>query len=240
MSNTRIVIVEDEAEIAELLLLHVTRSGFVGETHASGEVALEAIRRSPPDLVLLDLMLPGLDGLEVCRRLKYDERTRGVPVIMVTARGEDTDIVTGLELGAVDYVVKPFSPGVLMARVRNALRARRGNDELDRDDATVRTYASGLLSIDPDRHEVRVSGKVVPLTITEFGILRFLLARPGFVRTRDQIIRALHGDARVLSARTIDVHITSLRRKLGDAGQLVRTVRGVGYRFEEISDESVV
>ena len=239
MSSARIVIVEDEAEIAELLLLHVTRSGYAGETFASGEVALKAIRRSPPDLVLLDLMLPGLDGLEVCRRLKSDELTSGVPVIMVTARGEDTDIVTGLELGAVDYVVKPFSPGVLMARVRNALRARREVGDPAREEGAVRTYASGLLTLDSDRHEVRVAGQPVALTITEFGILRFLLARPGFVRTRDQIIRALHGDARVLSARTIDVHITSLRRKLGDAGPLVRTVRGVGYRFEEISDESV-
>jgi two-component system phosphate regulon response regulator PhoB len=175
---------------------------------------------------VLDLMLPGIDGLEVCKRLQWEESTRDIPIIMLTARGEDTDIVTGLELGAVDYIVKPFSAKVLVARVRNALR--RGSDE-----PSQRASHDQILVIDDDRFEIRVQGTPVDVTASEFQILKYLASRPGFVRTRAQIIEATHGPRVVMSNRTIDVHITSLRKKLGPAGDLIETVRGVGYRLEE-------
>jgi two-component system phosphate regulon response regulator PhoB len=176
-------------------------------------------------------MLPDLDGLEICRRLKGQDRTKEIPVVMLTARGEESDIVAGLEMGADDYVTKPFSPRVLMARLRNALRKTGATEPTERV-----SLVNGRLLIDRERHVVTVDGQTIELTVTEFGILHFLALRPGFVRTRDQIISAVHGRNTVLSSRTVDVHVTAVRRKLGALGECVQTVRGVGYRFRDPND----
>jgi len=231
-----VLIVEDEPEIAELIEFHAERAGLRARTIHSGRLALELLRREKPDLIVLDLMLPDLDGLEVCRRLKQNDDTRSIPIVMVTAKGEEADIVTGIELGADDYVTKPFSPRVLMARLRNVLRRNGPVEEVPtRSDRLV--LLGGKLVIDIDRHEVVVESKKTDLTLTEFGILHYLASRPGFVRTRDQIIAAVHGKSTVLSSRTVDVHVTALRRKLDALSDCVETVRGVGYRFSEGTDE---
>ena len=202
----------------------------------SGRLALEVMRREKPDLIVLDLMLPDVDGLEICRRLKQSEDTRSIPIVMVPAKGEEADIVAGIELGAEDYVTKPFSPRVLMARLRNVLR-RHGpvEDVPERADRLV--LLGGKLVVDLDRHEVLVDGRKAELTLTEFGILHYLASRPGFVRTRDQIIAAVHGKSTVLSSRTVDVHVTALRRKLESLADCIETVRGVGYRFADTADD---
>ena len=235
VSKRRLVIVEDEAEIAELVQFHVQREGFSADIIHSGRVALESIRNNPPDLVVLDLMLPDVDGLEVCRRLKWDAATRDIPVLILSAKGEEADVVTGLELGADDYVTKPFSPRVLMARIKTI--TRRADSTPDRTTAAEQpgriALAGGLLVIDPGRHKVTIHGEEIDLTLTEFSLLHYLAQRPGFVRTRDQIIAAVHGKSTVLSSRTIDVHVTALRRKLGELASIIETVRGVGYRVAE-------
>ena len=233
---TDVLIVEDEPEIAELIKFHLDREGMTSVVVHSGRTALEEASSNPPDAVVLDLMLPDLDGFEICRRLKAGADTRHVPVIMVTAKSDDADVVTGIELGADDYVVKPFSPKVLVARVKNALRrARRTND--DDGSATGRmTLADGRLVIDVQRHVVKVDGDRIDLTLTEFVLLRHLASTPGHVRSRDQIITAVHGRSTILSSRTVDVHVTAIRRKLGELGCLIETVRGVGYRFSQPED----
>jgi len=236
-AKAQLLIVEDEPEIAELIEFHAERAGMRARTIHSGRLALEVLRREKPDLVILDLMLPDLDGLEVCRRMKQNEETRSIPIVMVTAKGEEADVVAGIELGAEDYVTKPFSPRVLMARLRNVLR-RHGPVEEAPTRAERLVLLGGRLVIDIDRHEVVVESKKTDLTLTEFGILHYLASRPGFVRTRDQIIAAVHGKSTVLSSRTVDVHVTALRRKLDALSECVETVRGVGYRFSEGSDES--
>lgn len=232
LSGTSVLIVEDEPDIAELLRFNLEREGFNARVVASGRDALDRIERKTPDLVLLDLMLPDLDGLEVCRRLKWNDQTRDVPIIIVSARGEETDIVTGLELGAEDYVTKPFNPKILIARLRNVLRRRRPGPTVAEPDETI-SFAEGRLVIDPGRHIISVDGDEMPFTRTEFDVLVFLARRPGFVRTRDQIIASVHGDKTVLSSRTVDVHVTGIRKKLGPFGGLISTVRGVGYRLVE-------
>jgi two-component system phosphate regulon response regulator PhoB len=228
MSQPHVIVVEDEANILELLAFNLAKDGFRVTPCASGEEGLEAARRSPPDLVLLDLMLPGIDGLRVCRLLKEDPRTARVPVVMLTARGEEADIVAGLELGADDYVTKPFSPRVLLARLRSVLRRQGAAPAAD--DGSVSHLG---VVVNPGRHEVLVEGQPVQLTATELRILHFLARRPGWVFTRDQIISAVHGDDYPVTDRSIDVQVVSLRKKLGPAGALVETVRGVGYRFKE-------
>jgi two-component system phosphate regulon response regulator PhoB len=189
-------------------------------------------RQSPPKLLVLDLMLPDLDGLEVCKRMKEHEETRAVPIVMLSARGSENDIVNGIELGADDYVTKPFSPRVLMARIHNALRRTTSPIQEQAIESTI-IRCGGKLIIDKERHQVSVNGKQVSLTITEFEMLNMLARKPGYVRTRDQIIAAIHGPLTVLSQRTIDVHITAIRRKIGDVGEAIETVRGVGYRFAD-------
>ena len=233
---TDVLIVEDEPEIAELIKFHLDREGMTSVVVHSGRTALEAASSNPPDAVVLDLMLPDLDGFEICRRLKAGADTRHVPVIMVTAKSDDADVVTGIELGADDYVVKPFSPKVLVARVKNALRrARRTGD--DDGSATGRmTLADGRLVIDVQRRVVEIDGDRIDLTLTEFVLLRHLASTPGHVRSRDQIITAVHGRSTILSSRTVDVHVTAIRRKLGELGCLIETVRGVGYRFSQPED----
>ena len=228
MPKETILIVEDEEDILELVTYNLKREGYNTVGAGSGEDALAEAAARTPDLILLDLMLPGVDGLEVCRRLKKEPRTDGIPVIMLTAKGEEADIVAGLELGADDYVTKPFSVRVLVARVRAALRGkRRGAPESD---DVIHAHD---IEIDPSRYRVTVAGEPVPLTLTEFNVLRTLAARPGRVYTRYQIVDAVHGQDYPVTDRSVDVQIVGLRRKLGPAGSCVETVRGVGYRFRE-------
>jgi two-component system alkaline phosphatase synthesis response regulator PhoP len=228
MPQERILVVEDEREIRELLEYNLAKSGHAVACATTGEEAVDAARAEPPDLVLLDLMLPGIDGLEVCRLLKANARTASVPIVMLTAKGEEADIVAGLELGADDYVTKPFSPRVLLARLRAVLR-RRAAAPAD----TAAVIRLGDLIIDPGRHEVLVKDRPLALTLTEFRILHFLARRPGWVFTRYQIVEGAQGDDAAVTDRSVDVHIVSLRRKLGALGRLIETVRGVGYRFSE-------
>lgn len=230
MAKQHILVVDDEDDILELLRYTLSREGYVVQCAASGEAALEAAAgRDLPNLVILDLMLPGVDGLEVCRTLKSGPRTRQVPIVMLTAKGEEADIVAGLELGADDYITKPFSPRVLLARIKAVLRRRSAAAP----DATA-ALRVGELSIDPGRHEVSIKGKIVPLTYTEFRILHFLARRPGWVFTRYQIVEGAQGEDAVVTDRSVDVHMVSLRRKLGPCGQYIETVRGVGYRFKDV------
>lgn len=227
MSKATILVVDDEEDIRELVALNLDREGYTVLTCETGEQALALARAKEPDLVLLDLMLPGIDGLEVCKRLKADPSRQHVPVVMLTAKGEESDIVAGLELGADDYVTKPFSGKVLVARVRRLLRKAT---EMGDDKALVKVHG---LVIDPARHEVALHGKPVSLTLTEFNILHTLARRPGLVFTRYQIVDAIHGDDYLVTDRAVDVQIVALRRKLGACGKLIETVRGVGYKFKD-------
>jgi DNA-binding response OmpR family regulator len=226
----KILVVEDESDLQDLLRFNLERDGFIVQIAASGERALELIRLDPPDLVLLDLMLPGVDGLTVCRTLRNEKNTAKVPVVMLTAKGEETDVVIGLELGADDYVTKPFSPRVLLARIKAVLRRY---DEVPDDQANDAALRLDGLSIDPAKHQVKVLDCVVELTATEFKLLFQLASRPGRVFTRLQIIESLHGQLAAVTDRSVDVQVVSLRRKLGQLGDKLQTVRGVGYRFGE-------
>ena len=228
MSRESILVVEDEDDIAELIRYNLESEKFNVTVAATGEKGVEAARRNKPDLVLLDLMLPGMNGLEVCRALKGDRLTADVPIMMVTARGEETDIVTGLELGAEDYVTKPFGIKVLLARVRAMLRRR--TTKVPADDEPLRIHD---VEIHPGRHEVRAGNDEIVLTNTEFRILHFLARRPGWVFTRYQIVDGIRGENYPVTERAVDVQIVALRRKLGGFGGLIETVRGVGYRFKE-------
>jgi len=231
-SKRTVLIVEDEQEIADLVKFHLQHEGIEVTMTRSGRKALDLARQSKPDLVILDLMLPDLDGIEVCRRLREHDDTKEIPIVILTARGTEADIVAGIEMGADDYVTKPFSPRVLMARIQNAMR-KRVNQGGESQQEGVLIRCNGKLIIDRERHVVSCHGKVVALTITEFEMLFMLAKRPGFVRTRDQIIATVHGPLTVLSQRTIDVHITAIRRKIEDFGEAIETVRGVGYRFTD-------
>ncbi|HNY77086.1 MAG: response regulator transcription factor [Sedimentisphaerales bacterium] len=229
MAKPTILVVDDEEDIRELVELNLRREGYHVLTCETGEQALHRAASKAPDVIVLDLMLPGIDGLEVCRRLKADPKTQQIAVVMLTAKGEEADIVTGLELGADDYVTKPFSGKVLVARVRRLLRTRRDEgDEL----AVVRIHD---LTIDPSRHEVLVEDRAVSLTLTEFNILHTLAKRPGRVFTRYQIVDSIHGSDYLVTDRAVDVQIVSLRRKLGSGARYIETVRGVGYRFVDRS-----
>jgi two-component system phosphate regulon response regulator PhoB len=228
MAHETILIVEDEKDIAELVAYNLKREGFRTRIADSGEKCLALAASTPPSLILLDLMLPGVDGREVCRRLKAGEATRSIPVVMLTARGEDTDVVAGLELGADDYVTKPFSPKVLVARIRSVLR-RRSEPFLDQPDR-IRLHE---LDIDVVRHQVSCRGTAVELSATEFGLLLFLARRPGWVFSRAQIISGVRGEDYPVTERAVDVQVLGLRRKLGDCGEVIETVRGVGYRLRE-------
>jgi two-component system phosphate regulon response regulator PhoB len=227
MAGRTILAIEDEEDILELISFNLNKDGFQVRGAGTGEEALRLARAAPPDLILLDLMLPGIDGLDVCRILKRDISTRDIPIVMVTAKGEETDIVAGLELGADDYINKPFSPKVLLARVRAVLRRRETvpGDET----ATVNMHN---LAIDPGRRRVLVDGSPVELTYSEFQILLLLARRAGWVFTRYQIVDAIRGEDYAVTERSVDVHIAALRKKLGSAGEYIETVRGVGYRFK--------
>ena len=228
MAKERILVVDDEEDILELVRFNLAREGYPVICTTSGEETLKIVQREHPDLVVLDLMLPGIDGLDVAKALKNDPKTRDIPIIMLTAKGEEADIVTGLELGADDYLTKPFSPRILVARVRAVLR--RGAPEVPEDESVLKVHN---LLIHPGRREVLVNGEQAQLTFTEFGILNYLARRPGWVFTRSQIVDAVRGDDYPVTDRSVDVQIVGLRKKLGPAGKYIETVRGVGYRFRE-------
>lgn len=228
MPKEIILVVDDEEDILELVSYNLAKEGYKIEKADSGEKAIAAAKSAMPNLILLDIMLPNIDGLEVCRRLKADTKTRHIPIVMLSAKGEDADIVSGLELGAEDYITKPFSPRVLIARVRAILR-RKKPSENDAESA-LQLYD---MVINPSRHEVLIEGEPVELTASEFGILNFMARRPGWVFTRNQIISAVKGSDYPVTDRSVDVQIVGLRKKLGAAGDYIETVRGVGYRFKE-------
>ena len=225
-----IAVVDDERDILDLITHHLEREGFVVKPFQSGKDFLLYINSVPPDLVLLDIMLPGMDGLELCRILKGKPSTRDIPIMMITAKSTEADIVVGLELGADDYIVKPFRMRELVARVKSIMR-RYG--EKDSEDAALRV---GPLAVNPSSYEAKLGSERLDLTTTEFRILETLAERKGKVFTRDQLIKrkTLWGDDRLVFDRTIDVHIKNLREKLGAAGAMIKTVRGIGYKLEEI------
>jgi two-component system phosphate regulon response regulator PhoB len=228
MAKESVLIVEDEEDIQELLRYNLDKDGYRTEIAPTGEAALKSIRRHVPDVVLLDLMLPGIDGLEIAKILKADDQTRKIPLIMVTAKGEEADIVTGLELGADDYITKPFNHKVLIARLRAVLRRR----EQPAPDEQAPLQIHDLV-IHPGRHEVIIADQPIDLTYTEFRVLHYLARRPGWVFTRSQIVRAVHGDDYPVTDRSVDVQIAGLRKKLGEGENYIETVRGIGYRFKE-------
>lgn len=228
MTRKTILVVDDEDDILELIRFNLAREGFHIEAATSGEKALKKAAALLPDLLILDLMLPGIDGLEVTRRMKSDARTRAVPIIMLTAKGEEADIVSGLELGADDYVVKPFSPRILIARAKAVLRRHEppANDM----PKAIRVHE---LLIHPGRREVRIEDHLVNLTYSEFQLLYYLAKRPGWVATRSQIVDAVRGYDYPVTERSVDVQVVGLRKKLGKYGAYIETVRGVGYRLKE-------
>lgn len=233
MTRQKIVAVEDEPDILEVVQYNLSREGFQVVTASSGDEGLKAVIREAPDLVLLDLLMPGLDGLEVCRKLKTDPMTQRIPIIMVSAKGEESDIVLGLGVGADDYITKPFRPKELIARVKAVLRRGAVREE----DNSGNRILRGELSIDAMRHEVRAFGKPVTLTATEFRLLHLLASHPGRVFTRDQLVSRVIGGGAAVIDRNIDVHIRSIRKKLGDLRDMIGTIRGVGYRFQDESGE---
>lgn len=232
MAGETILAIEDEPDVLEVIEYNLAREGFEVLTSEDGEEGLEKIREEAPDLVLLDLMLPGVDGVEICRRIKSAEDTEPPAVIMVTAKDTESDVVLGLGVGADDYVTKPFSPKELVARVRAVLR-RVPAETPDQDEVLER----GELTIDPRKHETRVDGEPIDLTATEFRLLQFLASHPGRVFTRQQLVSRVIGEKAYVTERNIDVHVRRIREKLDDREDLIETVRGVGYRFLEIAED---
>jgi len=231
MNRNHVLVVDDEKDIRDLLEYNLQKNNHQVTCVATGEQALEAARKEVPGMIILDIMLPGQDGLEVCKKLRSESKTAEVPIIMISAKGEEADVVVGLELGADDYITKPFSPRVVLARIKAVLRRR--------EEAAVNTSSSIIkadkLVIDLDRHEAKIEDEVLSLTALEMRILSTLASSPGKVFTRFQIVESTQGVGVGVTDRSVDVHIVSLRRKLGDSAKLIETVRGVGYRFSEIS-----
>jgi two-component system phosphate regulon response regulator PhoB len=227
MPKENILIVDDEEDVLELVRYNLEKNGYNIDYATSGEAALAKAKTNLPDLIILDLLLPGIDGLEVCKFLKREDNTQNIPIIMLTAKGEESDIVTGLELGADDYITKPFSPKVLIARVRRILN-RSKTRALEQ--APIKIHE---LKIDPARRQVFIENNPVDLTFTEFNILHAMAKRPGLVFSRYQIIDAIHADDYLVTDRAVDVQIVGLRKKLQKCSNYIQTVRGVGYRFKE-------
>jgi two-component system phosphate regulon response regulator PhoB len=230
MSKEHILVIEDEEDILALIHFNLIKAGFRVECATTGEEGFKKARDFNPDLIILDLMLPGIDGMEVCRRLRQAPDTQNTPIIMLTARGEEHDIVKGLELGADDYIPKPFSAQVLMARILAVLRRKAKAGSAEKRDQPIRIRD---LYIHPGRNKVEVAGVNVDLTYTEFQLLYLLAGRPGWVFSRSQIVDAIHGEGYAVTDRAVDVQIVGLRKKLGACGEYIETVRGVGYRFRE-------
>ena len=230
-----ILVVEDEADLAATLEYNLKRDGFEVRSARDGRQALAAAVAQPlPDLILLDLMLPDLSGTELCRRLRQDETTRDIPIIMVTAMANEVDRVVGFELGADDYVTKPYSNRELMLRIRAVLRRRNTPSEAVASEVLV----FGCLEVEIEGHQVRVDGTDVEMTALEFRLLTVLLQSRGRVRSRDQLLEEVWGHSPDMETRTVDTHVKRLRKKLGEAGEYIETVRGVGYRFRRNAGES--
>ena len=227
MNKGTILIIDDEKDLLELVRYNLEKDGFDVIVASDGASGLEIAQRHRPDLIVLDIMMPGMDGLEVCRQLRADARTNRIPVIMLTARATEADRIVGLEMGADDYVIKPFSPRELVARVKAVLRRLANQQE------PPEMVRHGMVSIDVQRHEVTCDGQPVSLTATEFKILQFLASRPGRVLSRDEIIDAAMGRDTNVFDRTIDVHVTAIRRKLGKGADHIETIRGFGYKFRD-------
>jgi len=228
MEKTKIVVVEDEADILEVIDYNLSKEGFDVSSSTDGLEGLAFVQKEIPDLVLLDLMLPGMDGIEICRTLKADSATRSISIIMVTAKGEESDIVLGLGIGADDYVLKPFRPRELIARVKSVLRRGRLKEEVNEDIVSI----DGMV-IDCNRHEVRLEGKKINLTAMEFKLLHFLASHPGRVFTREHILNNVSSEDAYIIDRNIDVHIRSIRKKLDKQRDLIETIHRVGYRFRD-------
>jgi two-component system, OmpR family, phosphate regulon response regulator PhoB len=225
MAREKILVIEDEPDIAEVLQYNLEKEGFDVETARRGDTGFDAVRRDNPDLILLDLMLPGIDGLELTRMLKRDPLTSRLPIVMLTARGEEVDRIVGLELGADDYISKPFSPREVVLRVKAVLR------RFQQEESVVELIEVGGIELDVSGHQLRVRGNEMPLTATEFRLLRLLLERCGRVQTRGQLLSDVWGYAEDIDSRTVDTHIRRLRRKLGPEAERIETVIGVGYRL---------
>jgi two-component system phosphate regulon response regulator PhoB/two-component system alkaline phosphatase synthesis response regulator PhoP len=223
----RIAIVDDEPDIVELVSLHLKKAGFQTDSYLDGRSLLKSLDRHRPDMVVLDLMLPDADGFELCKYLRSNKAFSSIPIIMLTAKSDEIDRVLGLELGADDYITKPFSVNELVARVKAVLRRKDHGEDVQR------LEIAGRLAIDLEKYEVRVEGRIIELTSTEFKILKFLALNKGRVFTRDQILDHLWGNEKVVVDRTIDVHIRNLREKLAEAAMLIKNIRGVGYKLEE-------
>ena len=230
MSKERILVIEDEEDILALIHFNLVKEGFRVECATTGEEGFKKAKDMSLSLILLDLMLPGMNGLDVCRQLRHAPEAKDCPIIMLTARGEEHDIVKGLELGADDYITKPFSAQVLLARIRAVLRRRVSPDSQQDQGQPIEIHK---LYIHPGRNKVIADGKDVELTYTEFKILTVLASRPGWVFNRSQIVDAVHGEGYAVTDRAVDVQIVGLRKKLGSCGDYIETVRGVGYRFKE-------
>ena len=224
--NELIAVIDDEPDILELVSLHLNRSGFRVEGFLNAESFFKSLSSKTPDLIILDLMLPDSDGIEICKYLKSNQDFRAIPIIMLTARATETDKVLGLELGADDYVTKPFSPRELVARVKAVLRRKT-------QDTSKKIKIGDILLIDLNKYEVFVEDKKIDLTPTEFRILKVLASKKGWVFTRNQILDHLWGHDKAVLDRTIDVHIKNLREKLGKAKKYIKSVRGIGYKIEE-------
>jgi len=222
----KVVIVEDEKDLAELLAFNLQKEGWQTMVALDGRTGLDTITAELPDLVILDLMLPELTGIEVCKQLRRQEKTAATPIIMVTAKGEEIDRVVGFEVGADDYLVKPFSTRELLLRIKAILRRTAPPAE------TGKTIRHGALIIDEERHLVTVQGSEVVLTLTEFKLLSILAMRPGRMQSRERLLQDVWGYSSDADTRTVDTHITRLRSKLGEAGDMIRTVRGYGYKLE--------
>ncbi|CCK81408.1 MULTISPECIES: response regulator [Desulfobacula] len=229
MLKETILIVDDEEDIVELIKYNLENEGYGILTALTGEQAIKMAKQFHPDLIVLDLMLPGIDGLEVTKYLKNNDNTSYIPIVMLTAKGEESDIVIGLEIGANDYISKPFSPKVLIARIRSILRRRKK----DLGQPPERINQEGDLIIDRAKHLVTIEGNVLDLTFSEFELLSFLVDKKGWVFTRKQIVDAIHGESYSVTERSVDVVIVGLRKKLKNHASSIETVRGVGYRFKE-------
>ncbi len=234
IERKRILVVDDEADIVDMVAYNLQRHGFEVLTAHDGSTALDLAQQQQPDLMILDLMLPGVDGTEVARRLKADPQTSGIPIIMLTARSEEIDEVIGLTLGADDYITKPFSMKILLARLNNVLRRTEVQPVEESSEDQIK---AGPLLIDLARYEARIDKTLIPLTVTEFKLLAALVTARGRVLTRNQLMDKVLGEDAIVTDRAIDVHVTAIRRKLGDHHWLIRTIRGVGYRFQESPEE---
>jgi two-component system phosphate regulon response regulator PhoB len=232
MARETILVVEDDENIQQLVGYNLAKAGFHVIYADKGEQAFDLIRIEKPALVVLDLMLPGLNGFEVCKLLRKDPKTRNLPIVMLTAKSEENDMAMGLDLGADDYITKPFSPKILISRIKAALRRKEGLSEEGSEGRNKGTITLHEITIDPNRYEVLVAGKTVSLTVTEFSILELLARRPGWVFNRQQIIDGVRGDDYFITPRAVDVQVFGLRKKLGEAGKYLETVRGIGYRMQ--------